>query len=64
MLEMGTSQLMYMLKKEMALAKIWLEPELKHQYFEGFKAQEKKEIMNLATSNYELLKSKWNEFFS
>jgi hypothetical protein len=35
-----------------------------HQYFDGFKVQEKKEIMKLAAENYELLKSKWDEFFS
>lgn len=46
------------------VAKIWLKPELKHQYFDGFKAREKKEIMKLATENYKLLKSKWDEFFN
>lgn len=65
MQEMGTSRPIYTLKREGdGVAKIWLKPELKHQYFDDFKAQEKKEIMKLASENYELLKSKWDEFFS
>ena len=45
------------------VGKIWLEPELKPQYFDHFKSQEKKEAMKLATENYKLLKSKRDEFF-
>ena len=50
-------------EKADGLAKIWLEPGLKPQYFEGFKEQEKKEILKLTEENLELLKSKWYEFF-
>ena len=45
------------------VAKIWLEPSLNPQYFEGFKVKEKKEIFDIASQNYDLLKAKWNEFF-
>ncbi|MEQ8812385.1 MAG: DUF4160 domain-containing protein [Imperialibacter sp.] len=44
-------------------AKIWLEPELEAKYFHYFKPQEKKEVMRIAESNYDLLKQKWHEFF-
>jgi len=50
-------------EKGEGVAKIWLEPSLSPKYFEGFKAKEKKEILKLATENYELLKTKWYEFF-
>lgn len=46
------------------IAKLWLEPLLKPQYFEGFKEREKKEIIKLAEENYNLLKMKWYEFFN
>jgi hypothetical protein len=45
------------------LAKIWLEPLPTPQYFEGFKEQEKKDIVKLVIENHELLKSKWYDFF-
>lgn len=45
------------------VGKIWLEPELKPQYFDHFKSQQKKEAMKLAAEHYGLLKSKWHEFF-
>jgi len=45
------------------VAKIWLEPSLLPQYFEGFKAKEQRDILKIATENYKLLKMKWYEFF-
>lgn len=45
------------------IGKIWLEPVLMAQYFDHFKSKEQKEAMKLAADNYELLKSKWHEFF-
>ncbi len=53
-----------LVEKGDGVGKIWLEPELKPQYFDHFKTQEKSEAMKLASENYELLKSKWDEFFS
>ena len=46
------------------IAKIWLEPSVKSKYFLGYKNQEKKEIMAIVYKNYDLLKAKWDEFFS
>ncbi|MFW5700941.1 MAG: DUF4160 domain-containing protein [Cyclobacteriaceae bacterium] len=45
-------------------AKIWLEPEINAKYFYSFKNQERKEIMKMVEENYDLLKSKWYEYFS
>ena len=45
------------------IAKIWLEPKLIAKYFYGFKSQERKEIIELTLSNYDLLKLKWYEYF-
>ncbi len=46
-----------------AEAKIWLIPEIKPQYFNGFKTQEKKEILEIIHQKKEFLKTKWNEYF-
>ena len=43
--------------------KIWLEPEVNAQYFHGFKAQERKEIMRIVSENADMLKARWDEFF-
>jgi len=45
------------------VGKIWLEPSLMPQYFDRFKAKEKKDILKIVTDNQELLKAKWHEFF-
>jgi len=45
-------------------AKIWLEPELSAKYFYSFKPKERKEIIKLVEQNYELLKTKWYDYFS
>ena len=45
-------------------AKIWLEPTLEAKYFYYFKKKEIKDIMTIVEDNYELLKSKWYEYFS
>lgn len=43
--------------------KVWLEPEVDVQYLVYFKAQEKKEILEIIERNAALLKAKWDEFF-
>ena len=43
--------------------KVWLTPTIAAAYLHGFKAQERKEIMQIINENIELLKEKWNEFF-
>lgn len=45
-------------------AKIWLEPKMNAKYFYSFKSQERKEIMKIVAENYDLLKTKWYEYFS
>lgn len=60
----GTEPAHVHVEKGDGLAKIWLLPEVRHEYFHDFKAQEIKEIMRLTTAHHEFLKLKWNEFFS
>jgi len=43
--------------------KIWLEPEMKEEYLEGFKGQEKREIRKIVLENREYLIEKWYEYF-
>ncbi len=50
-------------EKADGIAKIWLEPSLSAQYFEGFKEREKREIIKIAEEHYDLLKAKWYGFF-
>ncbi len=49
--------------KANADGKIWLEPVLNIGYIHGFTNAEQKNIMEIVTSNYELLKKKWYEYF-
>ncbi|MDD4193351.1 MAG: DUF4160 domain-containing protein [Mangrovibacterium sp.] len=44
--------------------KIWLEPDLKEEYLEDFKAQEKKDIMKIVEENKNYLIWKWYEYFN
>jgi hypothetical protein len=44
--------------------KIWLQPSFTIAYLYGFTAGEEKDIVEIATKNIELFKSKWNEHFS
>ncbi len=46
-----------------AEAKIWLEPEVKAEYFVGFKKKDKKKIMDIVKENVEHFKKKWHEYF-
>lgn len=43
--------------------KVWLEPELKEEYLEDFKAQEKREIRKIVAENRDYLIERWNEYF-
>ncbi len=43
--------------------KIWLEPDLKEEYLEDFKSQEKREIMKIVEENKNYLIEKWYEYF-
>jgi hypothetical protein len=44
--------------------KIWLEPALNVAYMHGFTNGEQRDIQEIAMLNYELLKTKWHEFFN
>jgi hypothetical protein len=50
-------------EKGSAEAKVWLEPEIKPEYFAGFNPKEKKKIMEIGSENAENFKNKWNEYF-
>ena len=47
-----------------AEGKIWLEHSLRIAYMHRFNLTEQKDIFNIVTANFELLKNKWNEFFN
>ena len=51
-------------KKGNGNAKIWLEPSIQAQYFYGFTAKEIKVIRKIIEEHENLLKEKWNEYFS
>ena len=44
--------------------KMWLEPNINIAYMHGFTSAHQNEIMRIVVTNYELLKSKWHEFFN
>jgi hypothetical protein len=44
--------------------KLWLLPIVAVAYLYGFTNSEEKDIIEIATANSELFKSKWNEYFS
>jgi len=44
-------------------AKVWLEPIIKPNYFNNFKAKQQREIIELITKNRFLLIRKWYEYF-
>ena len=45
-------------------AKIWIEPTIKWAYCYGFKANQKRQIMEIVKKNSEFIKNKWHEHFS
>lgn len=50
--------------KGTADGKIWLEPTFSIAYLYGFTSSEEKDIIEITTENFQLFKSKWNEYFS
>ncbi len=44
-------------------AKIWLEPKIKFAFSYNFTVREQREIETLTEQNYEILISKWYEYF-
>jgi Domain of unknown function (DUF4160) len=50
--------------KGTADGKIWLEPTSSIAYLYGFTSGEEKDIIEITTKNFQLFKSKWNEYFS
>jgi hypothetical protein len=50
-------------EKGSAEAKIWLEPEIKPEFFVGFNPTEKKRIMEIVRDNAENFINKWYEYF-
>jgi hypothetical protein len=51
-------------EKAEAVGKIWLEPEIKIAYMYDFSTREQAQIFGLVTTNIEIFKQKWNEYFS
>lgn len=49
--------------KAEANGKIWIEPEIEIAYLHGFSRSEEKEILHIVSTNYERIKTKWNEYF-
>ena len=43
--------------------KIWLEPEIREEYLEGFKNQEKRIIRTIIQENRRVFIDNWNEYF-
>ena len=50
--------------KGSAEGKIWLEPNLRIAYMNGFSIAEQRDIFNIVNANFESLKEKWYEFFN
>jgi hypothetical protein len=50
--------------KGSAEGKIWLEPNLRIAYMNGFSTAEQRDIFNIVNANFESLKEKWYEFFN
>ncbi|HYJ64987.1 MAG TPA: DUF4160 domain-containing protein [Parafilimonas sp.] len=50
--------------KDSAEGKIWLEPNLRIAYMNGFSTAEQRDIFNIVNANFESLKEKWYEFFN
>ena len=51
-------------RKEEALAKLWLEPSISLAENYGFNSKELKEIEGIIKKNEQEIKTKWNEYFS
>lgn len=51
-------------KKGNAEGKIWLEPKCAIAYLHGFTYAEEKNILEIVNVNFEILKTKWNEYFN
>ena len=47
-----------------ANGKIWMEPGIEIAYLQGFSKSEEREILHIVSVNHELIKTKWNEYFS
>lgn len=50
--------------KGSAEEKIWLEPDIELNYFDGFTNAEIKTIMDIVFKNHSKFKTKWHEYFS
>lgn len=51
-------------RKEEALAKLWLEPSISLAENYGFNSKELKEIEEIIKKNEQEIKTKWHEYFS
>ena len=51
-------------EKGNAEAKVWLEPEVREEYFIGFNPKEKKNVMKIIYENLETFKKKWYDHFN
>jgi hypothetical protein len=50
-------------RKASAEGKLWLAPQLAIAYFHGFTTTEEREIWEIAQTNQDYFKQKWNEYF-
>ena len=51
-------------KKGNADGKIWLEPQIEIAFLHEFTNAEQKDIIKIVIDNYEILKTRWNEYFN
>ena len=51
-------------KRGNAIGKIWLEPEIRIAYTDGFSLKEERQIMEIISNKVVILQQKWNDYFS
>ena len=51
-------------KRGNAIGKIWLEPEIRIAYTDGFSLKEERQIMEIISNKFVSLQQKWNDYFS
>ena len=52
------------IEKGNATGKIWLEPAIKVVYMYGFSSGEERQIMQIVANKIQIVKQKWNEYFT
>ncbi len=59
----GSEPIHIHIEKANASCKIWLEPSIEVEYCYGFSPKEMKEVNEIVSSNLNLLKNAWDEYF-